>query len=262
MRKLFLICLISLFAYSCIPALTKLKMDLPDVKSLEALEGNPDQYIKGPVQYLLTEEEWKIWKKEIKKIKNPELRSLAKRQFIKWVWQIRPQGLKERFMKDVIYAEKEFRQERFGSGWHSDRGKILIIFGHPDSKNTFTPIFGCFSDTLNIMNDPTTLAEEWIYNNITNLLAESRLELHGLFSVYFRKGTHRGWELAIKVSPTYSFDPSIGSNFLYDIYVSVTKLDSNTTYYYTQLLRAMELIRESYIVDKETKFEDVLNNKE
>ena len=265
MKKLFLFAiLVNFLLVSCASVLTNVKIEFPDTKSIEFLEGNPDQYIEnGPAQYLLTQEEWRIWKKEIKKIKDPELRSLTKRVFIKWFWQRRNPELKKRFVESVIYAEKEFRDERYGSGWYTDRGKILILFGSPDSRNTFTPIMGNYiSDTLNIQNDPTTLAEEWIYNDITNLLAESRFELRGLFEVYFRKGTYHGWELAVKVSPTYSYDPTLGDKLRYDIYVPITQLDSYTTYYYTQLLRAEELIRESYIVNRDLKFEDVLNKKE
>lgn len=255
MRKIFLITGLvgSLMFFSGCAALMKAKFDFPDVKSVELSERNPDKYIKGPVQCLLIEEEWRIWKKEVKKIKDPELRQLGKKRFVEWIWQRRSKELKKRFIESVICAEKEFCRERIGIGWRSDRGKILIIFGPPDAKSTFTPIFGSFRDTLETWNDPTELAETWIYNNINELLVK-KVEIKGLFSVHFRRGTHEGWELAAKI-PYWPSQP--GQKMQYDTYVSIRTPNFYVTDCYTSLLRAMEEVKESYIIDRDLEFEDV-----
>lgn len=245
------IILFGFLLFSNCTSMMKVKLDFPDNQSILVLEENPDKYIEsGPAQYLLIEEEWRIWKKEIKKIKDPELRLLAKKQFIKWVWKRRGgEKAKTEFMQRVVYAEREFHQERYGSGWRSDRGEIWIIFGPPDAKSTFTPIFGSFEDTLATWNDPTQLAETWIYNSLTPLLIEARIELQGLFEIYFRQGLHKGWELAAKI-PFQSYRLlQVPPPVAYDTYVPIRESDSEIVSYYTRLLRTKEAVRKSYIIE-------------
>lgn len=92
-------------------------------------EGWVDDWLDGPVEMLITDEEREIW---------DELESTEqKREFIGWFWRrrdddprTRANPLREEFYKRVATANQRFRG--FPRGWKSDRGRVWITLGRPD----------------------------------------------------------------------------------------------------------------------------------
>lgn len=93
-------------------------------------EGDIDQWMDGPVEYLALKSEREVWKK---------LGTSADRvAFIRWFWDRRDDDstttknpFKIAFYERVAAANDRFAQ--FPRGWRSDRGRVWVTLGRPDS---------------------------------------------------------------------------------------------------------------------------------
>jgi GWxTD domain-containing protein len=106
--------------------------DLPTkaVVAMALYEGNIDGWMDGPVEYIVLDEERDIWK---------ELKTTAERRaFIHWFWMRRDNDLREKGnpFKEAFYARVAEANDRFADfprGWRSDRGRVFVTLGRPDS---------------------------------------------------------------------------------------------------------------------------------
>ncbi len=111
-------------------ALSQLPKD--GAEAMAYYESDPDDWLDGPVEYLILDEEREVWK---------ELRTSDQRaSFITRFWDrrdidLRVQGnpFKGAFYERVAYANRRFRDTRF-RGWRSDRGRIAVTLGVPDGE--------------------------------------------------------------------------------------------------------------------------------
>ena len=95
-------------------------------------ESDVDDWLDGPVEYLILDEERDAWK---------ELRTSDQRAaFITRFWERRDADLrqpgnpfKDAFYERVAYANLRYRYTPF-RGWRSDRGRIAVTLGLPDSQ--------------------------------------------------------------------------------------------------------------------------------
>ena len=93
------------------------------------VEVEPKKWLQGPVEYILLNDERKIWK---------DLKTDAdRRAFMNWFWGRRDTDMRDdvnpfrnEFYKRV--ADVNTRFTGFPRGWKSDRGRIWISFGRPD----------------------------------------------------------------------------------------------------------------------------------
>ncbi len=99
-------------------------------------EANPDTWLDGPVDYIILDDERKVFKK---------LSTTAERtDFIAEFWDLRDATPKiagnefqQQFYERVAMANDRYHD--FPRGWRSDRGLIHIVLGRPDY---IRPIFG------------------------------------------------------------------------------------------------------------------------
>lgn len=137
-------------------------------------DGQVDEWTKGPAEALMTREERDIW---------DSLEDTAQREeFIRWFWDRRdPDGravgntYREGFYEDVAYANQRYRGG-FPRGWKSDRGRVRIVLGAPDtvSRQTYAMLGG-------IGNGPDF--EVWSYSNLGSNRAFQTAG--GEFLIYF-----------------------------------------------------------------------------
>ena len=87
-----------------------------------------DDWLDGPVEYIITNEERKAWK--------DAKTDPARRAFIDWFWARRDIDSRDgenpyraEFYQRVADVNQRFRG--FPRGWKSDRGRIWIVFGRP-----------------------------------------------------------------------------------------------------------------------------------
>ena len=112
------------------PPANAAQMPTDPAEAARVFEAEVDKWNRGPVSYLFTQEEQKIWKK----LRDDD----EKREFIRWFWQRRNDDTRDDqtpfmvgFYTRVAYANKRF--PGFPRGWRSDRGRAWIILGRPDS---------------------------------------------------------------------------------------------------------------------------------
>jgi GWxTD domain-containing protein len=106
--------------------------DLPTVPAvaMAIYEGNIDGWMKGPVEYIVLDEEREIWN---------ELETTEERRaFIHWFWMRRDDDLRVHGnpFKEAFYARVAEANDRFSDfprGWRSDRGRVFVTLGRPDS---------------------------------------------------------------------------------------------------------------------------------
>ena len=136
-------------------------------------ESRVDEWTKGPAEALMTTDEREIW---------GSLEDTAQREeFIRWFWDRRdPDGraignsYREGFYEDVAFANQRYRS--FPRGWKSDRGRVRLVLGRPDtvSRQSYAMLGG-------IGNGPDF--EVWSYSNLgTNRAFQSQ---SGEFLIYF-----------------------------------------------------------------------------
>ncbi len=149
-------------------------------EAARVFEADVDKWDRGPVNYLFTPDEQKIWK---------DLRSDdEKREFIRWFWQRRDDSTRDNrnsFLVD-FYTRVALANKRFGGfprGWKGDRGRVWIILGRPD----------------NIRPDLATGLEIWKYFTPGRLLAgESYL---GELQIAFAQVGAAEWEIYGGIGP-------------------------------------------------------------
>jgi len=111
-----------------------LAADNPPTTAAEAMaffEGQVDEWLDGPAEYIILDDEREIWR---------TLTTTTEREaFIEWFWMRRDNDLrvegnpyKEAFYERVAEANDRFHD--FPRGWRSDRGRVLVTLGRPDSK--------------------------------------------------------------------------------------------------------------------------------
>ena len=123
-------------------------------EAMPFFEGDVEEWANGPVSYLFLREELEEWKE----LETDEER----REFIQWFWDRRDDDLRDRqhpfragFYTRVATANQRF--SGFPRGWRSDRGRVWIILGRPDSLST----------------DFATDLEIWTYHTYGGILRSS-----------------------------------------------------------------------------------------
>ena len=119
------------FAPGIIPA-ARAADDSPKTaaEAMAFFEGQVDEWLDGPAEYIILDEERDIWR---------TLTTTAEREdFIDWFWTRRDNDLrvdgnpyKEAFYARVAEANDRFPD--FPRGWRSDRGRVFVTLGRPDS---------------------------------------------------------------------------------------------------------------------------------
>ena len=140
-------------------------------------ESNPDLWGRGPVQYILLDDE--------RKMLNGLLTTEQRTEFIEWFWDRRDPELSVEGnpVRDAFYArvaEANRKYHDFPTGWKSDRGMVHIVLGRPDSVR---PSFGYTSD-----------ATVWTYYTVgpkATAIEPSFGSLAGEIAVAFVKSSRR-----------------------------------------------------------------------
>ncbi len=166
-------------------------------EALALYEGDTDDWARGPVQYLMLDNESRAWRR----LKSTEER----RRFITWFWMRRDSELRDNrnpFMED-FYTRVAEANERFGGmprGWLSDRGHAWVLLGKPHSIRQRPGPSG---------GELTT----WIYHvpGISMALTRVPNELHVQFVQ-----TNRSWETVDDYG-----NVGIFSTVLFDIFEQV-----------------------------------------
>ncbi len=99
-------------------------------EAMALFEGQVDEWLDGPAEYIILDDERDVWR---------SLTTTAERRaFIEWFWTRRDEDLrvdgnpyKEAFYARVAEANDRFPD--FPRGWRSDRGRVFITLGRPDS---------------------------------------------------------------------------------------------------------------------------------
>jgi len=112
---------------------TALAADDPPTTAAETMaffEGQVDEWLDGPAEYIILDEERDLWR---------DLTTTEEREaFIDWFWTRRDNDLREEGnpYKDAFYARVAEANDRFPDfprGWRSDRGRVFVTLGRPDS---------------------------------------------------------------------------------------------------------------------------------
>ncbi len=114
-------------------AASSAQMQRDPQEAMAYFESDIDRWANGPVQYLMLNEERKMWR---------DLNGDEERQrYIDWFWTRRDPDtrddahpFKEGFYQRVAMANQRFPD--FPRGWRSDRGRVWIIIGKPDNIRT------------------------------------------------------------------------------------------------------------------------------
>lgn len=141
-------------------------------------ESDPDLWGRGPVQYILLDDE--------RKMLNGLLTTEQRAEFIEWFWDRRDpdSSVEGNPVRGAFYArvaEANRKYHDFPTGWKSDRGMVHIVLGRPDSVR---PSFGYRSD-----------ATVWTYYTVgpKATAAEPTFgSLAGDIAVAFLKSNRRG----------------------------------------------------------------------
>jgi len=158
---------VALLAVSIPPSATAAstsQMQKDPQEAMAYFESDIDRWAKGPVQYLMLNEERQMWR---------DLTGNEERQrFIDWFWTRRDPDTRDDvhpfkmgFYQRVATANQRFPD--FPRGWRSDRGRAWIILGKPN----------------NISTDMATELTIWTYYTVGTGLgfASTMGEMHLLF---------------------------------------------------------------------------------
>jgi len=107
--------------------------DLPTTaaETMAFFEGQVDEWLDGPAEYIILDEERDTWR---------TLTTTADREaFIDEFWTRRDNDPREEGnpYKEAFYARVAEANDRFADfprGWRSDRGRVFVTLGRPDSK--------------------------------------------------------------------------------------------------------------------------------
>ncbi len=102
-------------------------------EAMAVFEGDVEKWANGPVSYLFLPDVLEEWKE----LETDEER----REFIQWFWDRRDDDLRDHQhpFKEGFYTRVATGNQRFSGfprGWKSDRGRVWIILGRPDSLRT------------------------------------------------------------------------------------------------------------------------------
>lgn len=180
-------------------------------------EGDPDEWLEGPVEYISLREERSVW---------DDLETTEQRQaFIRWFWARRDPDprdeehpLRQVFYERVASANQRFRG--FPRGWKGDRGRVWITLGRPDSMSHRD-----WFDVVGRGSGPDF--EIWTY--FTNARNRGFRSAYGEYAVYFIESAPGRAEI---------WDPRFG-----------------TGSYPPSLRRAFEYTAESYVADSTLEFD-------
>ncbi|MFW6198531.1 MAG: GWxTD domain-containing protein [Acidobacteriota bacterium] len=196
-----------------------LPVQLPDDVSgaIAEYEENvePEDWLDGPAEYIITDEERDIWGD----LETDDMR----RQFIDWFWARRDDDprddenpFRREFYERVAYTNRRF--SGFPRGWKSDRGRVWIVLGRPNSlRRTSLRGYGRCS---------APEGEQWTYYTNDMPIQAS----FGEFPVYFVETRPGQFEIC---------DPSMLGLGAWPSY----------------LQDAMRLMRRTFIVDPVTEFD-------
>lgn len=156
------------------------QMQTDPAEVMDYYESRPDEWNRGPAEYIMLREEVDIWR---------TLETTEQRQrFIDWFWMRRDPDtrdnehpFKQGFYQRVATANRRFRG--MPRGWRSDRGRVWIIVGEPN----------------NIRPDMATELEIWTYYTVGTGLgfASTMGEMH----VFFDQVDPATWEIYGGVGP-------------------------------------------------------------
>jgi len=139
-------------------------------RNKEALED----WIKGEVRYLITEEERSVYDR---------LTTLEERErFIEEFWRRRdpdPQTSENEF-REEFYRRIAYANENFGAGmagWLTDRGRIYVLYGPPTRRDPY-PMGGRYQKAANQGGDTITTFpfEIWEYDYIPGIGQDLTIE--------------------------------------------------------------------------------------
>lgn len=157
------------------------QMPTDPAEALRVFERETDvsKWAGGPVQYIFTEEERRIW--------DDLADDDERRDFVQWFWDRRDEDLRDRrnpFMEG-FYTRVATANDRFAGfprGWRSDKGRVWIVFGRPD---------GIRAGGLN--------SEVWIYNTYGGILRSQ--SVLGQMEVGFEQFQPSNWRIYGGVGP-------------------------------------------------------------
>ena len=143
--------------------------------SWKELQNNVDEWARGPVSLLMTDEEREVFAK----VKTPE----EKMQFIKIFWarrdsilRTRTNEFKEEFYRRVEHTNKNF-EEKNTPGWQTARGQVYILFGapsrvdHQSVAESSRPALLWVYDNLPAKNIPRNEALMFVWRDFKYVLA-------------------------------------------------------------------------------------------
>lgn len=166
-------------------------------------ESMPDEWLDGPVEYIVLREERSIWN---------DLETTEQRvSFIEWFWARRDDDprddehpFRKEFYERVAYANQRFRG--FPRGWKGDQGRVWATIGRPNSitRRGWSQVVGRGSGPD---------FEVWTY--YTNTRDLGFRAQYGEYAVYFiesRPGRAEIWDPRFG---TGSYPPSLRRAFEY-----------------------------------------------
>ncbi|MFQ5741909.1 MAG: GWxTD domain-containing protein [Acidobacteriota bacterium] len=161
-----------------------------EAQRAEESEDYYDRWLKETVVYIISAEEKSVFES----LTTPE----EKEQFIEQFWYRRDPDPRtpENEFKTEHYRRIAYANERFGSGdpgWQTDRGRIYILHGQPDSIES-RPSGGTYMRTIEEGGGTTAVYpyEKWRYRHIEGVGEDVEIE--------FVDPTYTG-EFRIAVSP-------------------------------------------------------------
>jgi GWxTD domain-containing protein len=146
---------------------------LPHAIAQKSVGIDSTDWLKGPVAYLITEEERQVYSK---------LTTQEEREhFIEEFWKRReadperPGAFREEFYRRIAYANENFHAG--APGWRTDRGRIYILYGPPNRRDA-RPMGGRYDKPANLGGDTiTTLPFEiWEYDYIRGIGQDITIE--------------------------------------------------------------------------------------
>jgi len=168
-----------LAALLLIPAGAAGQMPTDPAEAMLFFEEDVEDWADGPVEYILLRDEREIWRG----LENDDER----RDFIAWFWDRRDEELRDRVnpFKEGFYTRVASANKRFAGfprGWRSDRGRVWVILGRPDS-----------------MRPGGLRTETWTYYTYGGILKTS--SYMGEMSVGFAQVDVANWEVYGGIGP-------------------------------------------------------------
>lgn len=187
--------------------------------ALAFYESWDDRWLKGPVEYIVLNYEREIWDA----LETPEQRQA----FQTWFWARRNQQsqdennkIRSEFYERVAHANRRFRG--FPKGWKSDRGRVYVIVGRPNSMRQAT------AQQLFRAPSPAEF-EVWTYYTVGTTVSRAFTTNTGEYLVYFIEERAGDREI---------FDYQFGAGF-----------------WPTELRRVFDYVSEALVFDPQLEFD-------